>query len=124
MRHRPEQPRSFIEYLLAYEGENLDAEILADVYNPKRPGFFMAFINGKRFNDLRFVVRPRGALRGGEGVGAAEQLVEGARRGGRRRGERADDDAEEDEAPQAQEDLGAGLHRPAAPPRRISPTLK
>lgn len=62
MRHRPEQPRSLLEYLLAYEGENLDAEILADVYNPKRAGFFMAFINGKRFDDLRYVVRPRGAL--------------------------------------------------------------
>jgi Carboxypeptidase regulatory-like domain/Peptidase family M1 domain len=63
MRHRTEKPRSLLEYFLAYaEVENLEAEILADVYNPKRPGFFMAYINGKHFSDLRYIVRPRGAL--------------------------------------------------------------
>ncbi|MEN3335704.1 MAG: hypothetical protein V7641_5069 [Blastocatellia bacterium] len=63
MRHRTEQPRSLLEYLLAYEEvENVEAEILADVYNPKRAGFFAAYLNGKRFGDLRYIVRPHGAL--------------------------------------------------------------
>jgi hypothetical protein len=42
--------------------ENLDAETLADVYNPGHAGFFMAFINGKPHSDLRYIVRPRGAI--------------------------------------------------------------
>ena len=44
------------------EGENIDAEILTDLYNPKRPGSFSAFINGKRYKDLRFITKPRGAM--------------------------------------------------------------
>jgi hypothetical protein len=63
VRRRTERPRSMIEYLLAYEGiENIEAEILASLYNPKRPGFFSAYIFGQKFGDLRFHVRPRGAL--------------------------------------------------------------
>jgi hypothetical protein len=62
VRHRTERPRSFVEYLLAFEGENLDAELLTDLFNPKRSGCFNAFIFGKRYNDLRYLVRPRGAL--------------------------------------------------------------
>ena len=62
VRYRPERPRSFVEYLLAYEGENIDAEILGDVYNPKRPGLFTAYLFGRKYDDLRYYVRPRGAL--------------------------------------------------------------
>jgi carboxypeptidase family protein/peptidase M1-like protein len=62
VRYRPERPRSLVEYLLAYEGENLDAEILADLYNPNRKGFFIANIFGSNYNDLRFFCRPRGAI--------------------------------------------------------------
>ena len=62
VRNRTERPRSFIEYLLAYEGENVDAEILADVYNPKRTGFFSAYLFGRKYDDLRYHVRPRGVL--------------------------------------------------------------
>jgi hypothetical protein len=63
VRRRTERPRSMVEYLLAYEGiENIEAEILAALYNPKRPGFFSAYIFGQKFGDLRFHVRPRGAL--------------------------------------------------------------
>jgi hypothetical protein len=43
-------------------GENLEAELLADLYNPKLAGAFNAFIFGKKRSDLRFHVRPRGAL--------------------------------------------------------------
>ena len=62
VRFRPERPRSFIEYLLEYEGENIDAEILRDVYNATHRGFFSAYLFGRRYDDLRYYVRPRGAL--------------------------------------------------------------
>ncbi|HJZ67818.1 MAG TPA: carboxypeptidase regulatory-like domain-containing protein [Blastocatellia bacterium] len=62
VRYRTERPRSLLEYLLAYEGENLDAEILASLYNSKRPAFFSAYIFGRKYGDLRYHVRPRGAL--------------------------------------------------------------
>jgi len=42
--------------------ENLEAELLADLYNPKLAGAFNAFIFGKKRNDLRLHIRPRGAL--------------------------------------------------------------
>ncbi len=62
VRFRPERPRSLVEYLLAFEGENIDAEILGDLYNPKRPGFFSAYLFGRKYDDLRFYVRPGGVL--------------------------------------------------------------
>ncbi len=43
-------------------GENLEAELLADLYNPKLAGAFNAYFFGKKRNDLRFHARPRGAL--------------------------------------------------------------
>jgi aminopeptidase N len=45
-----------------YEGENIEAVILADLYNPRAPGFFTAFLHGNKYSDLRFAVRPRGAI--------------------------------------------------------------
>jgi hypothetical protein len=45
-------------------GQNIDARLLADIYNPKRPGQFHAFIYGKVNNDLRFQVSPGGAITG------------------------------------------------------------
>src|SRR5262249_55065214 len=42
--------------------ENLEAELLADLYNPKLAGAFNAFIFGKKRNDLRLHIRPRGAM--------------------------------------------------------------
>jgi len=50
---------------------NLDAEILADLYNPKHLGFFTAYMHGKKYNDLRFYFRPRGVFQdlGPEEVG-------------------------------------------------------
>jgi hypothetical protein len=63
VRRRTERPRSMLEYLLAYEGiENVEAEILAGIYNPKRPGFFSAYIFGQKLSDLRYHVRPLGVL--------------------------------------------------------------
>jgi hypothetical protein len=40
---------------------NLEAEILADLYNPRYPGFFQAYIFGRKHHDLRYGVMPRGA---------------------------------------------------------------
>jgi hypothetical protein len=63
MRRRTETPRSMLEALLAYEDvENIEAELLAGIYNPKRAGAFSAYIFGRKRNDLRFLVRPRGTL--------------------------------------------------------------
>jgi carboxypeptidase family protein/peptidase M1-like protein len=63
LRHRPDQPRSLLEYLLTSEEmDNIESDILADLYNPRRPGFFSAYIFGRKHGDLRFHVRPRGAL--------------------------------------------------------------
>ena len=63
VRHRTERPRSLVEAILSGEDvANIDAQILADIYNPKRPGFFDAYIFGRKFNDLRFQVRPQGVL--------------------------------------------------------------
>jgi hypothetical protein len=63
LRHRPDEPRSHLEYMLTWESiDNVESDILADLYNPQRPGFFSAYILGRKHGDLRFHVRPRGAL--------------------------------------------------------------
>jgi hypothetical protein len=63
MRRRTETPRSLLEALLLYdEIENVEAELLGGVYNPKRAGSFNAYIFGRKRSDLRYLVRPRGAM--------------------------------------------------------------
>ena len=67
MRHRHEIPDSFTQSIL--EGEtidNVDADVLAAIYNPKHPPFINAYIHGAKHKDLRFFVRTR--------VGAIPQL--------------------------------------------------
>ncbi len=67
MRQRREQALGFTQYLL--EGEtmdNVDADILAAIYNAAHPEFFNAYLRGKKHKDLRFFVRAR--------VGALPQL--------------------------------------------------
>src|SRR5262245_43137979 len=62
-RRNNETPRSMIEYL--YSGENVDnieADMLGYLYNPKRAPFFSAYIFGKRHGDLRFHINPHGAM--------------------------------------------------------------
>jgi hypothetical protein len=64
MRHRTENPRSMLEAMLAYdEVPNVEAELLAELYNPKAPSSFSAYIHGRRYHDLRFLIEPRGAMR-------------------------------------------------------------
>lgn len=63
MRRNTETPRSLLESMLTGEDvENVEAELLADLYNPKRPPCFNAYINGRKHNDLRFLLRPLGAM--------------------------------------------------------------
>lgn len=67
VRKRREEALSFTQYLL--EGEtidNVDADVLAAIYNRSHPEFFNAYLRGKKHKDLRFFVRTR--------VGALPQL--------------------------------------------------
>ena len=41
--------------------EDTEAQVLADLHNPKRAGFFTAYLHGRKYSDLRFFARPRGA---------------------------------------------------------------
>lgn len=67
VRHRREIPEGFTEAILAQETiDNVDADVLAAVYNPKHPQFFNAYLVGSRHKDLRYFVRLR--------VGAIPQL--------------------------------------------------
>lgn len=60
LRLRGENARSYIDDIVGQENE--DAELLAGIYNSNRGGFFDAYIFGKKFGDLRYYVRPTGAL--------------------------------------------------------------
>jgi hypothetical protein len=67
MRQRREHALSFTQFL--FEGEtmdNVDADLMAALYNPLHPEFFNAYIRGTKHKDLRFFVRAR--------VGALPQL--------------------------------------------------
>jgi len=67
VRQRREVALGFSQQLL--EGEtmdNVDADILAALYNPGHPPFFNAYLWGKKHKDLRYFVRTR--------VGAVPQL--------------------------------------------------
>jgi hypothetical protein len=67
MRQRREIPLGFTEAMLHGESiDNIDADVLAAIYNPAHPAFFNAYIRGKKHKDLRFFVRTR--------VGAVPQL--------------------------------------------------
>lgn len=67
VRRRNEIPLGFTEYLLHGETmDNVDADILAAVYNPAHPAFFNAYITGKKHKELLYFVRNR--------VGALPQL--------------------------------------------------
>ncbi len=67
MRQRHDPAVGFTQYLLQGETmDNVDADLLAAVYNPSHPEFFNAYLRGKKHKDLRFFVRAR--------VGAVPQL--------------------------------------------------
>ncbi|HLK66571.1 MAG TPA: carboxypeptidase regulatory-like domain-containing protein [Bryobacteraceae bacterium] len=63
LRSRTESPRSQLDAMLQSDTmDNLDADILADLYNPSQPGFFSAYLHGHKHSDLRFQYRPRGVM--------------------------------------------------------------
>ena len=63
LRYRQEQPRSMLEAMLASDVmDNIEADLLVDLYNPKQAGFFSAYLHGRKHSDLRFHVKPRGAF--------------------------------------------------------------
>lgn len=67
MRKRREEVQGFSEALLHGETmDNVDADLLAAIYNPSHPPFFNGYIRGKKHKDLRFFIRIR--------VGAVSQL--------------------------------------------------
>jgi peptidase M1-like protein/carboxypeptidase family protein len=67
VRRRHEDALGFTDYLLHGEDmDNVDADLLAGIYNPSHPPFFNAYIHGQKHKDLRFFVRVR--------VGAVPQL--------------------------------------------------
>jgi hypothetical protein len=64
VRQRHERAVGFSDYLLEGESmDNVDADVLAAIYNRAHPPFFNAYIHGKKHKDLRYFVRARvGAL--------------------------------------------------------------
>jgi hypothetical protein len=60
MRQRREHPLGFTQAVLQGETiDNVDADLLAALYNPAHPEFFNAYLRGKKHKDLRFFVRNR-----------------------------------------------------------------
>ncbi|HET9166417.1 MAG TPA: carboxypeptidase regulatory-like domain-containing protein [Candidatus Angelobacter sp.] len=67
VRKTREVAQGFTEYLLHGETmDNVDADVLAAVYNPGHPRFVNAYLHGRKHQDMRFFLRMR--------VGALPQL--------------------------------------------------
>jgi hypothetical protein len=67
VRRRHEIMEGFSQYILEGESiDNVDADVLAAIYNPNHPAFFNAYMRGTPHKDLRFFIRER--------VGALQQL--------------------------------------------------
>jgi peptidase M1-like protein len=63
MRQRREEPLSQFDAMLRGEDiDNVDADVLTDLYNPAQRGAFSAYMFGQAHDDLRFHLRPRGGL--------------------------------------------------------------
>src|SRR5712664_618054 len=66
-RHHHEVPTGLTQAFLESEAiDNVDADVLAAIYNPKHPPFFNAYMRGTPHKDLRFFLRAR--------VGAIPQI--------------------------------------------------
>jgi len=58
LRRRHEVPEGFTQQILEDSTiDNVDADVLAAIYNPKHPPFFNAYMTGKPRKDLRFFIR-------------------------------------------------------------------
>jgi hypothetical protein len=63
MRRRSDQPLSLVDALLGGEHvTNIEADLLADLYDPGAARSFAAYLHGTKHNDLRFLIKPRGVL--------------------------------------------------------------
>jgi hypothetical protein len=64
VRYRHEVPQGLTQAFLESESiDNVDADLLAAIYNPQHPPFFDAYMHGRPHKDLRFFLRMRvGAL--------------------------------------------------------------
>ncbi len=61
VRQRHEIPLGFSDEILSGDRiDNIDAELLAAIYNPARPPMFEAFIRGAKYRDQRFIFKGRG----------------------------------------------------------------
>jgi hypothetical protein len=64
MRQRIESPQSMLQAMLFDEDiPNVEAELVAELYNPHSAPSFAAYLHGRRYHDLRFLIAPRGAMR-------------------------------------------------------------
>ncbi len=64
MRQRIENPQSMLQAMLFNEDiPNVEAELAAELYNPHSAASFAAYVHGRRYHDLRFLIAPRGAMR-------------------------------------------------------------
>ncbi|HEY2461064.1 MAG TPA: M1 family aminopeptidase [Candidatus Acidoferrum sp.] len=67
VRQRQEVAESFTQAILQDETiDNVDADVMSAIYNPKHPQFFNVYMSGAPHKDLRFFIRTR--------VGAIPQL--------------------------------------------------
>lgn len=67
VRHRHEVPEGLTQdFLESASIDNVDADLLAAIYNPQHPPFFNAYMHGSPHKDLRFFLRAR--------VGAVPQI--------------------------------------------------
>ena len=71
------------------EGEtidNVDADVLAAIYNPKHPAFFNAYMHGTPHKDLRFFIRDTGGRDSADGFSGGSGADQLQWRGDGRRG--------------------------------------
>ena len=63
LRHRSDTIRTMVEAQLNSDFmDNIEAEVLTDLYNPAQAGFFSVYMHGRSHGDLRFHVKPRGVM--------------------------------------------------------------
>jgi hypothetical protein len=63
MRTQPDRPRSMLEALTTGEDiVNIEADLLGELYNPREGPSFRAYLHGKHYSDLRFLIIPSGAM--------------------------------------------------------------
>jgi hypothetical protein len=63
LRSRVETSRSPMESVMFGDGiPNLDAEVLAELYNPAHAGSFIALLHAHKHPQMRFLIRPQGAI--------------------------------------------------------------